>query len=156
MEMNWRRNRHLPVGPDNATDISNMTVRERVAWFSQGHPVGFSAQRLKNAGELNQLQNVHVISYEELTLNPDKCMQKLYEYLELPYYQHDFNNIVKEVEEDHRWHGPFGNHDVQKELKPSVSRYKEILGDDIGNEIISGFEWFYQMFYPEVLEQGES
>ncbi len=55
-------------------------------------------------------------------------------------------NIIKEVEEDHRWHGPFGNHDVQKELKPSVSRYKEILGDDIGNEIISGFEWFYQMF----------
>ena len=156
MEMNWRKNRHLPVGPDNATDISNMTVRERVAWFSQAHPVGFSAQRLKNAGELNQLQNVHIISYEELTLNPDKCMQKLYEYLELPYYQHDFNNIVKEVVEDHRWHGPYGNHDVQKVLKPSVSKWYEVLGQDIGWEIVEGFQWFYAKFYPQVMELHES
>ena len=77
-----------------------MTVEERIATWSHDNPVGFSTQRLKSAGELNQLQNVFILRYEDLTLYPDECMQKLYEYLELPYFQHDFNNIIKEVEED--------------------------------------------------------
>ena len=156
MEMNWRKNRHLPCGPDNPQTLQNMTLRERVGSWSHNHPVGYSAQRLKGAEEQGFTKDIYFIRYEDFTRNPDDCLRGLYDYLELPYFQHDYKNIIKEVEEDHRWHGPFGNHDVQKELKPSVSRYKEILGDDIGNEIISGFEWFYQMFYPEVLEQGES
>ena len=156
MEKLWRKNRHLPQGPDNLATLKNMTVEERIATWSHDNPVGFSTQRLKSAGELNQLQDVFILRYEDLTLHPDECMKKLYQYLELPYYQHDFNNIVKEVEEDDKWHGIYGNHEVAKELKPYKSDYKKILGTDIGLKIIEGHEWFFKGFYPEVFEQDES
>ena len=29
------------------------------------------------------------------SINPIKCMEDLYEYIDEPYYQHDFNNIIK-------------------------------------------------------------
>jgi len=151
MEKNWRKNRHLPQGPDNLTTLENMTVEERIATWSHENPVGFATQRLKSAGELNQLQDVFILRYEDLTMYPDECMQKLYEYIELPYYQHDFNNIVKEVEEDDKWHGIFGNHEVKKELKPYQSDYKEVLGEHIGQKIIEGHKWFFKKFYPEAL-----
>ena len=156
MEKSWRKNRHLPQGPDNLTTLENMTVEERIATWSHDNPVGFSTQRLKSAGELNQLQNVFILRYEDLTRFPDECMQKLYEYLELPYFQHDFNNIIKEVEEDHQWHGIFGNHDVKKELRPSISDHREIIGENIGQKVIDGHKWFFKKFYPEVFEQGVS
>ena len=156
MEKLWRKNRHLPTVTDNTAQLKNMTVEERIATWSHENPVGFSAQRLKSAGELNQLQDVFILRYEDLTLYPDECIQKLYDYLELPYYQHDFNNIVKEVEEDDQWHGIYGNHQVAKELKPYKSDYKEVLGEHIGQKIIEGHEWFFRKFYPEALEQGES
>ena len=156
MEKNWRKNRHLPQGPDNTATLENMTVETRIAHWSHSMPVGYSTERLKSAGELNQLQDVFILRYEDLTRFPDECMQKLYEYLELPYFQHDFNNIVKEVEEDHQWHGIFGNHDVEKELKPSVSDYKEVIGEAVGQKVIDGHEWFFKKFYPEVLDDKDN
>ena len=149
MEMNWRKNRHLPIGPDNMVDLSNMTIRERVATWSNNHPVGFSTKRLLDAGEQNFLDDVLIIRYEDFTRYPIKCMEDLYEYIDEPYYQHDFNNIIKTVEEDHKWHGPYGNHDVKKVLEPSESKYEEILGESIGNEIIKGHQWYFEKFYPE-------
>ena len=151
MEKNWRKNRHLPQGPDDLSTLKNMTVEERIATWSHDNPVGFSTQRLKSAGELNQLQDVFILRYEDLTTHPDECMLKLYEYIDLPYYQHDFNNIIKEVEEDDQWHGIFGNHEVKKELKPYQSDYKEILGEEVGKKIIDGHKWFFKKFYPEAL-----
>lgn len=36
---------------------------------------------------------IHLIEYENLCKNPEKTIKDIYEFLELPYYSHDFNNI---------------------------------------------------------------
>jgi len=36
---------------------------------------------------------IHFIEYDELCKNPEKTMRKIYEFLEKPYYEHDFNNV---------------------------------------------------------------
>lgn len=36
---------------------------------------------------------IHFIEYEELCKNPEKTMKKVYEFLEKPYYSHDFANV---------------------------------------------------------------
>ena len=61
MEMNWRKNRHLNSGPDNAPKLLNMTLKERIATWSQDHPVGFSCKRLQNAIELNFTKDIYFI-----------------------------------------------------------------------------------------------
>ena len=156
MEMNWRKNRHLPIGPDNPATLEGMMIDERIAMWSHDQPVGYSAKRLHDAGTHGYLNDIFILKYEDLTRFPDQCMQKMYEYLELPYFQHDFNNIVKEVDEDHKWHGPYGNHDVKQELTPSVSRYNEIFSPELNEQIIGGHEWYFKKFYPEALEQSVS
>ena len=156
MEMNWRKNRHLPIGPDNPIETKQMMLEDRVAFWSHGHPVGFALKRLHDAGTQGYLGDVFILRYEDLTMYPDECMVKMYEYLELPYFQHDWKNLIKEVEEDHKWHGPYGNHDVKKELKPFKQTHIGVLDKDTCSKIISGHQWYFSAYYPEVLEQGES
>jgi len=36
---------------------------------------------------------IHFIEYDELCKNPEKKMREIYEFLEKPYYEHDFNNV---------------------------------------------------------------
>ena len=156
MENNWRKNRHLPIGPDNAIEAKQMMLEDRIGYWSHNHPIGFSIKRLYDAGDQGYLKNVFILRYEDLTTFPDECMEKLYNYLELPYFQHDWKNIVKEVKEDHKWHGPYGNHDVKKELNPFLQPHKKILTNDICNRIIDGHRWYFSAYYPEVLEQGKS
>lgn len=36
---------------------------------------------------------IHLIEYDDLCLNPEKTMKKLYEFIGKPYYSHDFDNL---------------------------------------------------------------
>ena len=36
---------------------------------------------------------IHFVEYENLCKEPEKTMRKVYEFLEKPYYSHDFENI---------------------------------------------------------------
>ena len=75
-------------------------------------------------------------------------MEVVYDYLELPNFKHDFDNIKKEVVENHEVHGPFGNHEIKPKLEgPKEPRYDEILGPEVSQNIVNSNPWFYNRFY---------
>lgn len=53
---------------------------------------------------LTELLNLNIpvclIEYNDLVINPEQEINKVYEFLELPKYKHDFNNITKLENED--------------------------------------------------------
>ena len=53
-------------------------------------------------------QHILFIKFEELCIDPDAQLRRIYEYLELPYYKHDFDNIPQYTKEDDKWYGIFG------------------------------------------------
>ncbi len=79
-------------------------------------------------------------------LYPDITMKKVYEYLELPYFNHDFDNIEQITKEDDEVYGIFGDHKIRKKLEPVYSRSKELLGKDVNEWIWNNYTWFFDRF----------
>ena len=40
--------------------------------------------------------------------------------------------------------------------QPSVSDYKEVIGEAVGQKVIDGHELFFRKFYPEVLDDKDN
>ena len=71
-----------------------------------------------------------VINYNDITNNPQNTMNKIYDFLELPRYSHDFNNIIKlEEDNDEKIGHPVNMHEVRQELKKISKEPKDVLSD---------------------------
>ncbi len=80
-------------------------------------------------------------------LEPKVVMQRLYDYLEEPYFEHDFNHIEQRVTENDSVHGVYGDHAVRAQLAPLAPDWDAVLGADISSRIATEHDWFYQTFY---------
>ena len=61
--------------------------------YQQNHGILYAS---KNGIEKLQKSNpeyIHEIKYEDLIREPDQIMKNIYEYLDLPYFKHNFENI---------------------------------------------------------------
>jgi sulfotransferase len=60
----------------------------------------------------------HFIEYDNLVSSPELEINKIYDFLGVEKYDHDYNNIVNNIKEDDNIYGLIGQHDVRS----SVSR----------------------------------
>ena len=58
-------------------------------------------------------------------------MQRLYEFLEEPNFDHDFNNVKQVATGNGLVHGFAGLHDVRREFKKTSQSAREVLGGDV-------------------------
>jgi sulfotransferase len=73
----------------------------------------------------------HIVEYNDLVFNPEKTMNKIYDFLDLPHYNHNFNKIEKiEIDNDETIGFPKDLHNVRKSLSQS-STSLDILSDYI-------------------------
>lgn len=73
----------------------------------------------------------HIVEYKDLLENPEETMSKIYAFLEMPSYEHDFANIIKAEEDNDEVVGlPKTLHDVRKSLSESTTNV-DILSDYI-------------------------
>jgi sulfotransferase len=66
--------------------------------------------------------------------------------LQIPYYQHDFDNVEQITTEDDEVYGIYGDHNIRQRVEPVPNTYKEILGPQTSNFIKSKYDWFFQEF----------
>lgn len=146
MEKNYR------AAPDKHNDIldwskmQGTSVAKRIDLWSQGAPLGMAIERLAEIFRMGLDKHMHFVKFEDLCLYPDQEMQRVYDYLELPNYIHDFDNIEQVTKEDDEVYGIYGDHKIRTKLEPVRSRAKELLGKDITDWIYKNHEWFFQRF----------
>ena len=146
MEKNYRKN------PDKANPILNWaqmagtTVPKRVDIWAQSQPIGLAIERLQELFRLGIDSKVLFVKFEDLCLYPETTMTRIYEYLEVPYYEHNFDNIQQVTKEDDEVYGVFGDHEIRTKLAPVPSKAKHILGKDVTDWIWSNYPWFFQQF----------
>ena len=150
-ERAFRNNRDKPSNLTNASELKNLMLEERVDYWLNNNPVGNSIRRLYDNHQRSELDNILVVKYEDLTNSPQDTMNKIYDYIGEERFEHDFENIKKEVHEHENVFGFFGNHDVLPRIVP-LGRYEQILGKNVGNSIINNNPWFFEKYYPEVYE----
>ena len=73
-------------------------------------------------------------------------MERIYEYLELPFYEHDFDNVEQITHEDDKVFGVFGDHKIRQKVSPVEEDFREILGPSGCKLLTDNYAWFYDAF----------
>jgi sulfotransferase len=78
----------------------------------------------------NHPDKVHVVWFDDLTNNPQQTMNKIYDFLELPRFEHDFDNIKPiDNHNDLLGYGVIGLHDVKPKLVRAETKVEDYLSD---------------------------
>ena len=146
MEKNYRSH---PEKHDSILDWSKMqgtTVPKRIDIWAGGPPVGMAIERLGEIFRTGIDKNMLFIRYEDLCMYPEATMLRIYKYLEVAHFEHDFDNIEQITQEDDEVYGIFGDHKIRTKLEPTFSKAKELLGRDVCEWIFNNYKWFYDTF----------
>jgi sulfotransferase len=146
MEKNFRKNQDKDSGIVNHSQMKGTTTEKRVDIWANTQPVGLAIERIYQMIREGIDQKILFIKFEDFCSNPKQEMVKIYDFLELPYYDHDFNNVEQITQEDDSVYGIYGDHTIKKEIKPLKDDYKEVLGPGICNGIKEKYKWYYEFF----------
>lgn len=147
MERRYRDNRHRPEGPDNPAQLQGMTVEQRAAHWLNSAPVGLALQRTLDCFQRDVAKHMLFVRYEDLCADPSSAMRRIYEHIGEDYFEHDFNNIQKEVEEDDSHFGVYGQHTVRPVLTPVLpSDWKDVLPAPIAANVRATAKWYHDAF----------
>ena len=115
----YRKNRHLPTGPDNPAEMACMTFEQRAEYWLNSQPLGLALLRMQDCIERGVDGFIAYVRYEDLLESPQETMTGLQGFLGLDQHDHDFDNLEKPVTENSDAFGVFGNHSVAKQLDAS-------------------------------------
>jgi sulfotransferase len=88
-------------------------------------------------------KNLLMVEYDDLVNCSDETMRRIYEFLELDYYKHDFKNVEnKHREIDDQWYLK-DMHYVRKEVKKKSKKPEDVLSTYILNKYSNLEYWKY-------------
>jgi len=146
MEKNYRKN---PEKQDPILDWSKMqgtSVPKRVDIWAQNPPVGMALERLSEIFRMGLDKHIHFVKFEDLCLYPEETMKGIYNYLGIPHFAHDFDNIEQVTKEDDAVYGIYGDHNIRTKVEPVPSQAKAVLGKDVTDWIWTNFKWYNDYF----------
>jgi len=148
MEKNYRKHIDKWDLADDLENPKNVSVAQRVTtWMdTNARPVGDTLNKLKESIFRGYGEDILFIKFEDLCSNPKEIMQEVHEYLEIPYYEYDFNNIKQVTHEDDKFHGKYGDHKINSKIVPTESKSIELLGNIICKELYQRNKWYFDYF----------
>jgi sulfotransferase len=146
MEKNFRKS-SLQANPIlSHAEMRGTTTPKRIDIWAQSQPVGLAIERLQEVFRQGLDKNMLFVKFEDLCLYPETELNRIYQFLEVPYYVHDFDNIEQITVEDDEVYGVFGDHTIKQKLELPHSQAKKILGSDVTNWIFENYKWFFDRF----------
>ncbi len=146
MEKKFRKNQDKDSGIVNWTEMKGTTTAKRVDHWAQTPPIGIAVERLKQMIDEDIDKNILFIRFEDLTTNSQIELNRVYDFFSVDKYQHDFQNIEQITQEDDMVHGIFGDHTIRKEVQPVPEQHNEYLGQELSQNIVNTYPWFYEYF----------
>lgn len=126
----WRKNTaHRQFGQEAGQFHLWQTLLGRCeVWMSPRMVVGSAVHSLQNALLKGYRDRMHFIEFEELTRHPKETMEKVYEFLGEPYYEHDFDHVEQVTHEDDEMHGIPELHIIRPKIEPVEPQWPKYLG----------------------------
>ena len=85
----------------------------------------------------------HLITYEDLCLNPKETISKVYDFLEIEHYEHDFENIPQHNNsEDEEEFGIPTLHTIRSQISKSSTKPEEVLSDYVIQKYSNAMDFF--------------
>lgn len=146
MEKNFRKNPDKQAEFLDWSKMQGTTVPKRIDIWAQNPPVGMAIERLGEIFRTGIDSKMLFVKFEDLCLYPDAQMVRIYDYLGISHFKHDFDNIEQVTKEDDEVYGAFGDHVIRTKLEPVPSKAKQLLGKDVTDWIYQNYKWFYDQF----------
>ena len=146
MEKIYRNNQHLHDDIISHGTLKGTTVGKRVDIWLSSPPIGLALERMHEIIHQRISEKMHFVKYEDLLTNPQKIMDGVYNYLNVPVYKHDFKNIPQLTIEDDAVYGLGNIHTIQSELGSVKHSYKEVLGEGISEFLKNKYKWYFDLF----------
>jgi sulfotransferase len=137
--------RHQAI--QNHASMTGTTTAKRIDSWLNTPPVGLAIERLQQIIADKNDSKILFIRAEDLTASSDNEMKRIYNYLELPYFKHDFNNVEQYTTEDDEVYGLTKSlHKIRNKVELPKRDYLEILGKEVSEWINGRFEWYQKGF----------
>jgi len=105
-----------------------------------GAPLNGLAQLFIGNPELFQ-NIIHLVEYEDLISDTKNIVNKIYDFLQIPNYEHDYDNIKNDIRENDNIHGMPTLHEVRPTISKSKNNPLEVLDKNIIKKY-SGLEFW--------------
>jgi len=129
MEKLHRANIEKTQQAHNPMEMRGLTTDNRVQQWLGGPPVGLALQRLQQMSRQGTKDKCLIVRFEDLTSNPGRAMAKVYEYLGIDAYEHNFENVEQLTKEDDAVYGMTPDlHIVRPAVEEVPHDYQHILG----------------------------
>ena len=143
-ESNYRRN-PLTINPlVNWSELKNTTMEKRIIDWSRTNPIGVVFDAVKDIINFRLDSKILFIKYEDFCEDPNREMVKVYNYLEIPYFQHNFSNIEQTTKENDIFY--FASHEIRNEVKKKESQAEQIIGRPACDWVYKNYDWFFKYF----------
>jgi hypothetical protein len=77
-------------------------------------------------------ENILLVNYHDLIDDPKLQVDRIYEFLEIPKYEHSFNNIINTLDDPKDYEWGFRNlHKIRKDIAKKSLDPVETLGPDL-------------------------
>ena len=146
MEKKFRQNPDKNRAIENHVNLSGTTTFKRAVVHLQSPPVGLALDRLIEIHQRGWNQKILFIRYEDLTAQPAKTLGKVYSYLGLNLFKHDFGAVPQVTQEDDQAYGIPGLHDIRSKVEPLPNDYISVLGKDAVRFIQNNYAWYFTLF----------
>lgn len=104
--------------------------------------LGQSFDGLKKALAEGYRNNIHFVEYRDLVNKPKETMQKIYNFLGEPYYNHDFKNLKNiHQENDAQIYGFEDMHAVRSVVKSTAEKPEDVLPQEVLESIKDAEFW---------------
>lgn len=102
--------------------------------------VGFAWAALRQAYFSEEASRLLLVNYETLTQNPQRALDAIYKFVDMPAFKHDFNNIVFDATEFDQRLGTPGLHHVGKSIRTDMRR-QTILPPELFRRVAADNFW---------------
>ena len=128
-EMLHRKNPTMHHKIKEKYNAQAQTIEGRLQIYAKGdEPIGKAFNVIKDAIQRGLRRHLYFVRFEDLTRDPQRTLEGIYQFLELDPYPHDFEHIETAVLENDRVWGFKGLHAVDDRIRPARSRWQEVLG----------------------------
>jgi sulfotransferase len=113
--------------------IKAQTVEGRCdIWAGAAQPVGLAYNRVKDAISRGFQKDLLFVEFDDLTSKPHQTLKMVYDYLEKPYFEHNFSNVEQYTKEDDAGvHRIPDLHTIRPQVLPVPLRADKILGKQL-------------------------
>jgi sulfotransferase len=122
-----------PTPLDKTDPVKSKTELGRIEiLLGNDNIVGTAYNSIKDCVARGWGKNLIFVPYGSLTINPKQTMRQIYNFIEEPEFDHDFNNVEQKTIEDDSFHGYLkdGLHTIRSKVEPQTQQWDKIYSKE--------------------------